>query len=661
MLLIYPRPRRVFCLLLAAVQAAGAADVGKKAGAPVLPSAAPAAQTLALPRLEVSRLAAVEALPLAQAASAPAVEASLQDAAALIQALPRAQDGEQAAAYASRAFDAAAVKNGGGEIVVPKCPFHALIGSKGTAQERAAKQVVPGARAPSHPKVLKFSLALLLRRAFHALRDRVLGRDPFQGRPRPREAPMTELALMALRHLPNPAAGLVALHRRVGDVAYTQTWTGHRAFFVADPEAVDQILRETDKSHGAKFEKSELGIGGIAKLTGRGTVFLGHGARWKSRRAVMQPSFHPVVIKSEAMHDHIDGLIAQGLDDLAVRAGLGGRLGRELKLAEEMSALTMKVILGVLFDYEAPDARLRHVVGPAFAEVTRTVPAESLNPLTMRLSQLPFAYPGRAKLARAYKTLDGLAADILAAGRARSGRHGDLLDELLEAVDETGRPLTDEELKSEILTMILAGHETTSATVSWALYSLARDGEKAARLKKEIAEARASGLTAHAALRDGKIPYLGHVLSETLRLYSPAYVLFRYALEDAEVRTAGGPLFIPKGSHVVLSTFVTHRRPEQWGADATGFPAEEFHPERFDRYNLAQRGLTRKDLQTFAFGHGPRVCLGQSLSLVEAELILIRFLEKFEYEPVSVLPAKIVSDIGVKLADGLLSRVRPRP
>jgi cytochrome P450 len=316
----------------------------------------------------------------------------------------------------------------------------------------------------------------------------------------------------------------------------------------------------------------------------------------------------------------------------------------------------MQVILKTLFGADATRVELLRSIGPAFAEITRTVPIESLNPFTARISDAPLIYTRRRQLKAAYKTLDLFAERILERGRRRKEHKADLLDALMQATGEDGKALSDAEIKNEILTMILAGHETTSATATWALYSLSRRPDALHRLRAEIDDGPET--PAYQDLNKG-YGFLDQVLQETLRLYTPAYALFRKAVDDAHVPLEDGrTMFIPKGSHVVLSTFVTHRRPRQW--EATGFDAAGFFPERFDDENLQARGLKRADLLSFPFGGGPRLCLGQALSLLEARLIVIRFLQRFELEPLSTRPAKIVSDIGVKLDDGFPALIRPR-
>lgn len=619
------------------------------ASSPVLPDISRPAVSAQIPTLP-----ALPVLPSIDAAPAAAVQ--LQQSVQAAAALPLAPEApaENGAAALAAVFDAVkpAAAAEGDAPRVSACPFHRLLGKGSPASAGAERRPEP---KPYAGGLFKFSVREFLVSTARHLWDYLRGRGRISGNPLPTRARLIPLFELALEHIRNPVRGLEALHERYGESAYARAPTGQSVFFFSHPESLSRVLFATDKKEQPLFEKSEIGIGGIAQLTGRGTIFLGLRDRWRHRSKLMRGYFMPKVVQSEDMTARVTALVDSGLDELAARAKTAGDAGLPVRVGDEMSALTMRVILGVLFSYEAPREDILSRIGPAFSEITRTIAFESLNPLNVRLSELPFLYPRRKELRQAYKTLDAFASEILKKGRNRSMPRHDLLDALLAATGEDGKPLSDAEIKNEILTLVLAGHETTSATLTWALSSLYDHPEALARLRAELDREPAS--PTYLDLKKG-YGFLDQVIQETLRLYTPAYVLFRKAVEDAMVPLGGGgQVRVPKGAHVVLSSFVTHRRPEQWAA--TGFDASGFFPERFDAENLAERGLKRRDLTTFPFGFGPRMCLGQALSMLETQLIMIRFLDRFQLDPEGG-PARIASDIGVKRADGFPARLRPR-
>ena len=510
--------------------------------------------------------------------------------------------------------------------------------------------------ADGEPRVaawpLRFSIRGVARDAARKLVDGVLHRDPFQGRAPPPRIPFRRLALTAARHLSSPVEALVALHRRYGDAAYAETPSGQRIFLLAHPEAVRAVLVGTDGVNGgAPFQKSEAGIGALSQVAGRDSLFLGLGDRWRSRRRLAQPFFQPKAVTAPPSHERIVVLVDGSLGKLAERARAAGSAGLGVRVSDEMSAVTLDVILGVLFHAEIGHGELVERVVPAFQDVTRMIAYESLNPTQIRISDWPNVLPVQARLRAAYETLDRFAGRILAEGRARRAPRGDFLDALLSATaGKGGKPLSDAEIKHEILSMLLAGHETTASTLAWALHALSRAPESRARLMAEIDQA---GGALPDLSRSKPFPFLNQVIRETLRLFGPVYVLFRKAVRDVELPAGDKTIFVPKGSEIVLPLFVTHRREEQWGAAKTGYAAEAFAPERFDPRNVAERGLDKAGLESLPFGSGARVCLGQALSLLETQLVLVRFLQRFRLAPLHPeRPAGVVSNMTIRLADG---------
>ncbi|MBY0460631.1 MAG: cytochrome P450, partial [Gemmataceae bacterium] len=186
-----------------------------------------------------------------------------------------------------------------------------------------------------------------------------------------------------------------------------------------------------------------------------------------------------------------------------------------------------------------------------------------------------------------------------------------------------------EAIRSNVRVVLAGALEATSAYICWTIGNLARNPEAQEKAYQEAA--RHAELTP--AARESAT-YLQQVLTESLRLNNALYFLPRVALRDAEVRTPRGTLAIPADTHLVLATYHANRCEEFWGADATGFPATVFAPERWEPENMTRRGRSSKDNLHFGFGHGPRVCVGKHFSEAEAFVTLTLFLRRFRFRAV---------------------------
>jgi cytochrome P450 len=214
--------------------------------------------------------------------------------------------------------------------------------------------------------------------------------------------------------------------------------------------------------------------------------------------------------------------------------------------------------------------------------------------------------PGNRRYRQAVRELNGIIADTIARRRGAGPDGDDLLSRLLTERDEDGKQMTDQELRDEVVTLFLAGHETTALALSFCFYLLAQHPEAAARLCAELDEVL--GERAPTVADVPRLRYTDWVVKESMRLYPPAPSIGREALNDCEI----GGYHVPKGAQIALSQWVVHRDP-RWYDDP-----EAFKPERWDN-DLARR-LPR--CAYFPFGDGPRICIGNHFALMEAVLIL---------------------------------------
>jgi cytochrome P450 len=213
----------------------------------------------------------------------------------------------------------------------------------------------------------------------------------------------------------------------------------------------------------------------------------------------------------------------------------------------------------------------------------------------------------------AVRDLDEIVYGIIAHHRAANRDSGDLLSMLMQARDEDGSQMSDKQLRDEVLTFLLAGHETTALALTWTCYLLSQHPEIESKLHEELDCVLAGRAPEFADLQ--KLPYTERVIKESMRLYPPAWSLARTVISDFELRGYK----IPAGANVVMSQWIMHRHPSY-------FPEpEKFDPDRW----LADRAQKLPRFAYFPFGGGPRQCIGAAFAMMEATLLLATIAQSF--------------------------------
>jgi cytochrome P450 len=206
---------------------------------------------------------------------------------------------------------------------------------------------------------------------------------------------------------------------------------------------------------------------------------------------------------------------------------------------------------------------------------------------------------------------------------------------------------TDEALRSNIRVFLAGALEATTSFASWAIAHLSRAPELQERVFAEVKD-----LDVYDPDNLAQALTLNRVLEETLRLTPSLYFLPRRATADTWIETAGGlRMLVPAGTHVVLDVWHANRCEDFWGEEVTGFPAEEFAPDRWEV--LARQGRSAKESLHFGFGHGPRVCPGKFLGLLEVGLVVGAFVKVFEFRAAGA-EARAKAGVSTKPADGVL-------
>ncbi len=417
--------------------------------------------------------------------------------------------------------------------------------------------------------------------------------------PRIAQGPRGHLLLGVLPQARKDVLGLLlGTARQYGDVARYRLGP-MISHLITHPDGVRHVLQE----HVANYTKDHFSYRLVSRVAGNG-LLTSQGSFWLRQRRLAQPAFHRQRIAAMA-----DGMTRATAGMLERWDGLAAR-GAPVGVVEEMMRLALTIVGEALFGGTSVGDKAE-VVGPAFNVLSEQTVTRFR---TMRL--LPPVLPTRydREFRAASRTLQGAVMDIITERRQRDEDRGDLLSMfMLTRDEETGETMNDEQLRDEVLTMLVAGHETTATTLSWVWALLDRHPHVEAKLHAEL-DAVLGGRLPTA----GDVPRLAYtrmVVEEAMRLYPPAYVFSRAVKEDDVI----GGFRIPRGTTVDLSPYVTHRHPDFWERP------EEFVPERFSPEASAQRPR----YAYFPFSGGPRQCIGNGFAMMEAQLILATVAQRF--------------------------------
>jgi enediyne biosynthesis protein E7 len=383
--------------------------------------------------------------------------------------------------------------------------------------------------------------------------------------------------------------------KRYGD-AYRVEQEHNWLYVFRHPDHIRDVL----VTNASAFDKQHSAFQQLSRVLGD-ALLTSDGERWRRQRRLVQPAFARARLSQYSQH--MVEIAAKRCERLE-RGGL-------FDMSREMNSLTLAVVTRTLFGQQHVDDGRTSV---AMVDLNRGF---AIPPLWARI------VPGLvARFQRAASTLDQVIAELIESKRAslaQGGASDDLLSALMLARDEedgNDAALTPSELRDQLLTLYVAGHETTSHALTWTLYLLSRNPAVLTRLRAELARVLDGRAPSFADLAE--LTYTEQVVKEALRLYPPAFVIPRHASEDTQV----GPYRVPKDSEVVLWIYATHHDP-RWYPDP-----ERFFPERFDPAQEAARPRTAY----VPFGAGQRACIGQLFALIEAQLILATLVPRLDFE-----------------------------
>ncbi len=414
------------------------------------------------------------------------------------------------------------------------------------------------------------------------------------------------------------------LAERHGDVALARI-AGVSFYMLSHPQDIKEVL-----TNHRDFRKGDIGPE-RRLLLGKGLA-TAEGDFWMRQRQISQPAFHR------------ERIAAYG----AIMAGICRRRIAHWPTGEvvDLHALLMRVALEsvakVLFnaDVESDAAQ----VGRSMEWVMKFFGTQAN--FVYRLLPRSFTTPARARFRREVAELDRIIQTFISRRRAGGGDPGDLLSMLMSVRYEDGTQMSDQQVRDEVMTLFLAGHETTALALSWSFALLAEHPQVEARLVEEIETAL--GDKAPDVADVPRLPYVAQVLKESMRVYPPAWILARQALRDVDI----GGYRIPAKAFVSMSEWVVHHD-ARWFAEP-----ERFLPERWTEEFESR--LPKHAY--FPFGAGPRGCIGRPLAMMEASLFLTTILQRFRF---TLAPGyRLVPEASLSLRPkrgvrGILDRRRP--
>jgi len=396
----------------------------------------------------------------------------------------------------------------------------------------------------------------------------------------------------------DPLAFLRWAAREYGDVVRFDAWP-FIIHVLHHPDHIKHVLQDNNRN----YWKGNL-MRRVKPLIGEG-LFTSEGDFWRRQRRLAQPAFHRQRI--EGFTTIMSSAGARMLDGWETAAAKG----TPIDLMEHMSRVTLRVVGQALFGVDLIGEAAG--VGRAMLSALQFVSEEAFS---LFPSWLLVPTPRNLRFRRARAALDRVVLGII--DRRRGGSGGDdLLAMLMEARDEaTGEGMSDRQLRDEIMTLMLAGHETTAVTLAWACLLLAQHPEVGDRVRREVASVLAGRAPALADL--SRLELTRRVIDETLRLYPPVAVISRetYAADEIDGYA------IPAKSGVMLSPYVTHRHPAFWP------DPERFDPGRFTPEQVA----ARPRFAYFPFSGGPRLCIGNEFALMEAQILLAMIMQRYRVE-----------------------------
>jgi cytochrome P450 len=410
--------------------------------------------------------------------------------------------------------------------------------------------------------------------------------------------------------------------RQYGDIFHYRVFHRH-IYFLNHPDLIKEVLvtqhQNFVKGEAVRFNRRIFGNGLVASEE----------SSWAQQRRLIQPAFHRENIESYAsiMVAYTERLLATWQD------------GEPRNIHEDMMRLALEIVAMTLFSVEITfDRDQISVALNTLMEMTSG--ARMLLPPLLR----QFPTPGNLRYQRAAQRLDDIVYDLIRERQASGQRNKDLLSMLLEARYDDGSAISKQQLRDEVMTLLLAGHETTAVSMSWTWFLLSQNPEVEERLSSELRRVLDGRSPRVKDLAD--LPYLERVIKESMRLYPPVWALVRNPVKECEI----GGYRIPAGSSVLMSQWVMQRDLRYYAEP------ERFNPDRW----LNVRANEMPKFAYFPFGGGSRTCIGASFAMTEAALVVAAIAQRYTVRVLPDCSAEIVPTITLRPRHGIRAIVARR-
>lgn len=428
--------------------------------------------------------------------------------------------------------------------------------------------------------------------------------------------------LMAINR--DPLKFLMKVAKEYPDVAHFKLGPQH-TFLLSHPDHIQNVL----VAHDWNFLKGR-GLQRAKKVLGKG-LLTSEGNFHRRQRRLSQPAFH---------RQRIAGY-AQTMIEYAARRGEKWKAGETRDIAQEMMSLTLAIVAKTLFDADVETEAKE--IGHALGEVLEMFSTFS-SPLTEVLDKLPL--PRNRRVRQAKMRLDETIYRIIEERHATTEDRGDLLSMLMMAQDTEGDGggMSDEQLRDEVMTLFLAGHETTANALTWTWYLLSRNPDVEARLHAEIDSVLKGQPPTIEAVE--QLAYTERVFTEAMRLYPPVWVMGRRTVSGYKV----GNYYVPARAIILLSQYVVHH-------DERYYPEpEKFDPDRW----TPEARAARPKYSYFPFGGGPRMCVGEQFAWMEGILLIATLARKWRLRLVPDHPVKMQPLITLRPKHGMRMTIESR-
>lgn len=382
----------------------------------------------------------------------------------------------------------------------------------------------------------------------------------------------------------DPLNYFVTISRKYGDIICYRP-TPDTAYLLNHPDYVRHIL--VDNHHN--YNKRTYSNQAFKKFSGKSLVTL-EGDEWLARRRLMQPAFHHSRLEMQ------DEIIVTATQEMLERWQESYKKSQPVDVAREMSALTMTITSRALF-------------GVDLGEKAKAI-GEMINGIAeiMEKSSHP-------KVQQTSREILAVIDTIIEERRKHIDEGDDLLKSLITTSEEKdGLKFNEQQLRYEVFGLLMAGYETTANALTWTFYMLSQNPSVLNHVREEV-DKNLDGSRPDSA-NISKLPYLRMVFDESLRLFPPAWIIGRRAIDDDEI----GGFHVPAGTVIAICIYALHRHPKYWENP------DSFDPERF----MPERSAGRDKYAYIPFSIGPRQCIGYSLGLLEARLILACVAQRFE-------------------------------